>query len=181
MQLTSQQTLPVAQDLAWQALNDIELLKESIPGCESITSIGENEYETLLTAAIGPVKAKFKGKLKLADLQPPNAYTIQFEGQGGAAGHGKGNAQVRLEPQGPNSTLLHYTVNASVGGKIAQVGSRLVDMAAQKLANDFFESFNQKLQQRHGVVAAPASAEAPGQVSWLARLLVRLREIFGRA
>jgi len=177
MQLTSKQTLPVAQDLAWQALNDIELLKESMPGCESITPTGDNEYETLLTASIGPVKAKFKGKLKLADLQPPNAYTIQFEGQGGPAGHGKGNAQVRLEPQGPNSTLLHYTVNASVGGKIAQVGSRLVDMAAQKLANDFFESFNQKLQQRYGVVAAPA----PAQVSWLARLLVRLREMFGRA
>jgi carbon monoxide dehydrogenase subunit G len=178
MQLISQQTLPVPQDVAWQALNDIELLKQSMPGCEAITPTGENEYETLLTAAIGPVKAKFKGKLKLADLQPPNAYTIQFEGQGGAAGHGKGSAQVKLEPQGPNSTLLRYTVNASVGGKIAQVGSRLVDMAAQKMAGDFFASFNEKLQARYGVPPAPA-AQAVVHEGWLARLLARIKRVFG--
>jgi carbon monoxide dehydrogenase subunit G len=178
MQLTSQQTLPVAQDLAWQALNDIELLKQSMQGCEQITPTGENEYEVLLTAAVGPVKAKFKGKLRLMDLQPPNAYTIQFEGQGGAAGHGKGSAQVTLQPQGPSTTLLHYTVNASVGGKIAQVGSRLVDMAAQKMANDFFGTFNEKLQQRHGVAPAAVQAQHEG---WLARLLARLRRLFGGA
>ena len=110
MQLTSQQTLPVGQAIAWQALNDIELLRESIPGCESITATGENEYEAIVVAAVGPVKAKFKGRLRLMDLQPPNAYTIQFDGQGGAAGHGKGSAQVRLEPAGPGATELDLLI-----------------------------------------------------------------------
>jgi carbon monoxide dehydrogenase subunit G len=173
MQLTGQQTLPVAQDVAWQSLNDIELLRAAMPGCESITPIGPNQYEAQLVAAIGPVKAKFKGKLKLTDLDAPRAYTIHFEAQGGAAGHGKGTAQVRLEPAGP-STLLHYSVNASVGGKIAQVGSRLVDMAAQKMARDFFDNFTATLQQRY---AAPA--EAPPRPGFFARLLALLRRLFG--
>jgi hypothetical protein len=177
MQLTSQQTLPVARDVAWQALNDIELLRESIPGCESITATGENEYEALVVAAVGPVKAKFKGRLRLLDLDPPNAYTIQFDGQGGAAGHGKGSAKVRLEPAGPNETELHYVVNASVGGKIAQVGSRLVDMAAQKIANDFFENFTARLRERHGV---PAAVEAP-RAGLIARLIAWLRRALGLA
>jgi carbon monoxide dehydrogenase subunit G len=177
MQLTSQQTLPVAQDVAWRALNDIELLRESIPGCESITPTGENEYEALVVAAVGPVKAKFKGRLRLTDLDPPNAYTIQFDGQGGAAGHGKGSAQVRLQPAGANTTQLHYVVNASVGGKIAQVGSRLVDMAAQKIANDFFANFTAKLRERH----APAAAAPPpsARQGIVARLLAWLRRLFG--
>lgn len=178
MQLTSQQTLPVGQAEAWAALNDIELLRESMPGCESITPTGDNRYEVLFTAAIGPVKAKFKGKLELADLQPPNAYTIKFEGQGGAAGHGKGTAQVRLEPAGAQSTVLHYAVNASVGGKIAQVGSRLVDMAAQKMAGDFFENFNAKLQARQAPAAAPEAAPTAAEGGLLARLLARLRRLF---
>jgi carbon monoxide dehydrogenase subunit G len=179
MQLTSQKTLPVAQAVAWQALNDIELLRESIPGCESITATGENEYEAIVVAAVGPVKAKFKGRLRLTDLQPPNAYTIQFDGQGGAAGHGKGSAQVRLQPAGPSATELHYTVNASVGGKIAQVGSRLVDMAAQKIANDFFVNFTARLRERHAPVANVAPApERPGP---MARLAAWLRRLFKRS
>jgi carbon monoxide dehydrogenase subunit G len=173
MQLTSQQTLPVSQQIAWQSLNDIELLRESIPGCESITAAGENQYEALMVAAVGPVKAKFKGRLKLADLNPPTSYTIQFDGQGGAAGHGKGSAQVRLEPAGPNETVLHYTVNASVGGKIAQVGSRLVDMAAQKMAGDFFANFDAKLRERYG---APPPVARPGV---FARFVAWLRRLFG--
>ncbi|MEF7617170.1 carbon monoxide dehydrogenase subunit G [Aquincola sp. MAHUQ-54] len=156
MELTNQQTLPVNQAEAWQALNDIALLQAAMPGCESITPTGENQYEVLVTAAIGPVKAKFKGKLTLADLDPPNAYNIQFEGQGGAAGHAKGTAAVRLEPEGPGSTILHYTAKATVGGKIAQIGSRLVDMAAQKMAGEFFEKFNALLEERH---APPPAAE----------------------
>lgn len=160
MQLTGQETLPVTQAQAWAALNDIELLKSSIAGCESLTPIAENAYEALLSVSIGPVKAKFKGKLKLSDLQPPSSYQIAFEGSGGAAGHGKGTAQVRLETLGPTQTLLHYTVVASVGGKIAQIGSRLVDMAAQKMAGDFFKAFNAALQERHAVAPAePVVAE----------------------
>lgn len=160
MQLTSQQTLPVSQALAWQALNDTGMLKAAIPGCEALNLVADNEYEVLLTAAIGPVKAKFKGKLKLSDLQPPESYRIAFEGQGGAAGHGKGSAAVRLEPTGENATTLHYTANATVGGKIAQIGSRLVDMAAQKMAAEFFSKFNAELEAKYGPPPAPPEAAA---------------------
>lgn len=178
MQLTDQQTLPVTQAQAWEALNDITLLQAAIPGCEGITPTAEHQYEVLVLAAIGPVKAKFKGKLQLDNLQPPNAYTIRFEGQGGAAGHGKGHADIRLEAAGPQSTILHYTAHATVGGKIAQIGSRLVDMAAQKMATEFFESFNARLQERYAV-AAPAPAEAPAPQGLVARLAAWLRRLFG--
>ena len=178
MELTSQQTLPVTQAQAWEALNDITLLQQAIPGCEGITPTGENQYEVLVTAAIGPVKAKFKGKLQLENLQPPNAYTIRFEGQGGAAGHGKGSADIRLESTGPRTTVLHYTAHATVGGKIAQIGSRLVDMAAQKMATEFFESFNARLQERYQVVAVPEPAPAPPQ-GLVGRLLAWLKRLFG--
>lgn len=182
MQLTSQQTLPVGQAQAWEALNDITLLQQAIPGCEGITPTGENQYEVMVVAAIGPVKAKFKGKLQLENLQPPNSYTLRFEGQGGAAGHGKGSADIRLESAGPRETLLHYSAQASVGGKIAQIGSRLVDMAAQKMARDFFEAFNQALQQKYGVVAEPEAAvtQGPDSVSWLSRLKAWMGRLFGR-
>lgn len=178
MELTSQQTLPVAQNLAWDALNDTAMLQASIPGCESITPTEPNQYDVAVTAAIGPVKAKFKGKLRLEDITPPTSYTIYFEGQGGAAGHGKGNATVRLESQGPNQTLLHYTATASVGGKIAQVGSRLVDMAAQKMAGEFFANFTQALIAKHGV-PAPVQEAAPAGGGLLARLLRWLKGLFG--
>lgn len=181
MELTNQQTLPVSQAQAWEALNDINLLQQAIPGCESITPAGDKLYEVLITAAIGPVKAKFKGKLQLEDLQPPNSYTLRFEGQGGAAGHGKGNAQVRLESVGPRETVLHYTAHATVGGKIAQIGSRLVDMAAQKMATEFFETFNTRLQERYAVAsepeAAPAAPAAPQGV--VGRLLAWIKRLFG--
>lgn len=177
MELTSQQTLPVTQQQAWEALNDIGLLQASIPGCESISAAGDNQYEVAIMAAVGPVKARFKGRLRLADLVPPTSYTMHFEGQGGAAGHGKGSAQVRLEPVSARETLLHYTAQASVGGKIAQIGSRLVDMAAQKMANEFFETFNARLSERYGVAAAPAAAAAPAGL--LARLVGFFKRLFG--
>lgn len=179
MELTSQQTLPVAQAQAWEALNDISLLKECIPGCEGITATGDNQYEVLITAAIGPVKAKFKGKLQLENLQPPTSYTLRFEGQGGAAGHGKGTAEVKLESTGSRETVLHYTAKATVGGKIAQLGSRLVDMAAQKMATEFFTTFNAKLQERYQVAPEPVpavAAAAPQGV--VARLLAWLKKLF---
>lgn len=178
MQLTNQQTLPVSQAQAWEALNDISLLQQAIPGCEGITPIGEHQYEVLVTAAIGPVKAKFKGKLQLENLQAPTSYTLRFEGQGGAAGHGKGTAEVKLEATGPRETVLHYTAHATVGGKIAQIGSRLVDMAAQKMATEFFETFNAKLQERYAVVAEAAPAPAAPQ-GLVARLLAWLKRLFG--
>lgn len=179
MELNSTQSLPVDQAKAWAALNDIELLRSAIPGCETITAAGENEYEVFVTAAVGPVKARFKGKLRLADIVAPVSYTLYFEGQGGAAGHGKGQAAIRLEPQGPAQTLLHYTAKASVGGRLAQVGSRLVDMAAQKMAGEFFEAFSARLVERYGVLA-PAEAAAPATPpGLLARLVAWLRGLFG--
>ena len=179
MQLTGQQTLPVSQEKAWAALNDTALLQAAIPGCESLTATGDNEYEAVIVAAIGPVKAKFKGKLRLSDIAAPTSYTMNFEGQGGPAGHGKGSAQVRLQAGGANETVLHYNATASVGGKIAQVGSRLVDMAAQKMAGDFFASFNARLQERYAVVA-PAPVAVDPQ-SLITRLIAWLRRLFGAA
>ncbi len=180
MQLTNQQTLPVTQAQAWEALNDIALLQSAIPGCESITPTGPNQYEALIMAAIGPVRARFKGKLQLENLQPPNSYTLRFEGQGGAAGHGKGHADIRLEATGARETVLHYTAHASVGGKMAQIGSRLVDMAAQKMATEFFASFNARLQQRYAVVtqAAPEPAAQP-PLGLFARLAAWFKRLLG--
>ena len=178
MQLSNQQTLPVGQAEAWAALNDIGLLQQAIPGCESITPSGENQYEVLITAAIGPVRAKFKGKLALENLQPPTSYSLRFDGQGGAAGHGKGQADIRLEAAGPNATILHYTAQASVGGKIAQIGSRLVDMAAQKMATEFFANFTAKLAERQRVLPiAPPAPPAPQGI--FAMLAAWLRRLFG--
>ena len=181
MQLTHQQTLPVTQAQAWEALNDITLLQQAIPGCESLTPSGDNQFEVLITAAIGPVKAKFKGKLQLEKLQPPTSYTLRFEGQGGAAGHGKGHAEIRLEATGPRETLLHYTAHATVGGKIAQIGSRLVDMAAQKMATEFFANFTAKLAERQPVppITPPAPPTPPAPQGIFAMLAAWLKRLFG--
>ena len=177
MQLTQHQTLPVAQTQAWEALHDITLLQAAIPGCESITAVAEHQYEVLVQAALGPVRARFKGRLQIENLQPPQSYTLHFEGQGGAAGHAKGHADIRLEPEGPAATVLHYSAHTSVGGKMAQIGSRLVDMAAQKMATEFFESFNSQLQQRYAI-AAPAAVAAPAP-GLFARVRAWLRRLFG--
>jgi carbon monoxide dehydrogenase subunit G len=164
MQLNNEQTLPVSQAIAWASLNDMSLIQQAIPGCEGIVEVGENSYEVVVVAAIGPVKAKFKGKLQISDIVAPTSYKLAFEGQGGAAGHGKGTADVTLTAQGDNETLLSYSVHATVGGKIAQIGSRLVDMAAGKMAKDFFETFNAVLTERHApVVEAVAEAAVDGE------------------
>ncbi|MEX3950226.1 CoxG family protein [Paraburkholderia sp. EG287B] len=167
MELTESHTLPVPQQRAWEALNDTAILKACIPGCESIEADGENAYAVALTAAVGPVKARFKGRMQLADIDAPNSYTIVFEGQGGAAGFGKGDAHVKLEAAGDASTTLTYTANAQVGGKLAQIGSRLVDGAARKIAGEFFKRFGQQLgggaQENTDEAAEPAASDAEGQ------------------
>jgi carbon monoxide dehydrogenase subunit G len=141
MELTQTHLLPVPLQTAWDALNDPAVLQRCIPGCESITAAGDNAYEVALTAAVGPVKARFKGRMELTDIVPPTSYRLNFDGQGGAAGFGKGTAQVQLAPEGPTVTRLSYTAHAQVGGKLAQIGSRLVDGAARKLADEFFQRF----------------------------------------
>jgi uncharacterized protein len=146
MELTETHTLPVPQQRAWEALNDTSILKACIPGCDSIEADGENAYAVGMTAAVGPVKARFKGRMELTDIDAPHTYTIQFEGQGGAAGFSKGSAKVVLEPGGDaDTTKLTYIANAQVGGKLAQIGSRLVDGAARKIAAEFFKRFGAQL------------------------------------
>ena len=147
MEMSGEQKLPVSQETTWQALNDLEVLKACIPGCESIVPSGENQFDVALTAKVGPVSAKFKGKLTLANLVPPQSYDLAFEGQGGVAGFAKGGAHVTLEPLDAG-TRLAYAVKASVGGKLAQIGSRLIDGAAKKLAEQFFTAFNKHLSER---------------------------------
>src|SRR5688572_16937616 len=149
MEMTGEQLIPASQQQTWDALNDPDMLKQCVPGCESIEPAGDNQYQVLMVARVGPVSAKFKGKLTISDMQPPDSYSIAFEGQGGAAGFAKGGAHVRLAPEG-ESTRLAYDVKASVGGKLAQIGSRLVDAAARKVADDFFRNFNQKVGELHG-------------------------------
>jgi uncharacterized protein len=144
MEMKGEQLIAAPQKAVWDALNDPAVLKACVPGCESIELIGENTYQVLMVARVGPVSAKFKGKLTLSDINPPESYSISFEGQGGAAGFAKGGAQVRLAQQGL-TTRLAYDVKASVGGKLAQIGSRLVDAAAKKVADDFFRNFNEKV------------------------------------
>jgi len=151
MEMTGEQLIPVSQEKVWRGLNDPEMLKACIAGCESIEKVSDNEYKVVIVAAVGPVRAKFNGKLLLSDLNPPNSYSLSFEGSGGAAGFGKGGAQVSLKTEGAG-TRLTYSAKASVGGKLAQVGSRLIDGVAKKMADDFFASFNEKL-------AGPAKPE----------------------
>jgi uncharacterized protein len=147
MELTETHVLPVSQERAWEALNDTSILKACIPGCDNIEADGENAYAVQMTAAVGPVKARFKGRMQLTDIDAPNTYTIQFEGQGGAAGFSKGSAKVNLAPgDDAGSTKLTYSANAQVGGKLAQIGSRLVDGAARKIAAEFFKRFGAQLQ-----------------------------------
>jgi carbon monoxide dehydrogenase subunit G len=144
MEMSGEQLIAAPQKTVWDALNDPEMLKASVPGCESIERSGDNEYQVLMVARVGPVSAKFKGKLTLSDVKPPDSYAISFEGQGGPAGFAKGGAHVRLAAEG-EKTKLSYDVKASVGGKLAQIGSRLVDAAAKKVADDFFRNFKQKV------------------------------------
>jgi len=144
MEMTGEQLVPAPQRVVWDALNDPAMLKASVPGCEAIEPIGANEYQVLMVARVGPVSAKFKGKLTLSDVKPPDSYSIAFEGQGGAAGFAKGEADVKLIPEG-EATRLTYRARANVGGKIAQIGARLIDGVARKMAVSFFGAFNKRV------------------------------------
>ena len=141
MDMSGEVRIPASQERVWAALNDPETLRQAIPGCEELTKVSDTELEAAARAKIGPVSARFKGKVTLSDLQPPNGYTLSGEGSGGADGFAKGQAQVTLRPDG-DATILHYTVKATVGGKLAQIGQRLIDGAAKKMADDFFEKFS---------------------------------------
>ncbi|HSV54172.1 MAG TPA: carbon monoxide dehydrogenase subunit G [Burkholderiaceae bacterium] len=159
MEMQGSRQLAVTQQQAWDALNDPEVLKVCIPGCDKVEASGENQYAVGMALKIGPVSAKFNGKITLSDINPPTSYTIAFDGQGGAAGHGKGNSKVTLTPNAQGCELA-YTVNAQVGGKVAQLGQRLIDGAAKSMAEDFFKRFDGEMQRRYPAPAAAESAQA---------------------
>ena len=161
--MTGEQLIPASQQDVWEALNDPDVLKACVPGCESITLVNPNEYQVLMTARVGPVSAKFRGRLSLSDIKPPTSYSLAFEGQGGAAGFAKGGAQVKLVPEKEQTRLL-YDVKANVGGKLAQIGSRLVDAAAKKVADEFFKNFNDRMSasEDETVVMHPEPAHGHG-------------------
>jgi carbon monoxide dehydrogenase subunit G len=159
MDMQGSRQLAVTQQQAWEALNDPEVLKICIPGCDKVDATGENQYAIGMALKIGPVSAKFSGKITLSDINPPTSYTISFEGQGGAAGHGKGNSKVTLTPNAQGCELA-YTVSAQVGGKIAQLGQRLIDGAAKSMAEDFFKRFDAEMQRRFPAAAADAASPA---------------------
>jgi len=141
MDMTGEQRIEASREKVWAALNDPEVLKGCIPGCQTIEKLSDSEMKATVTLKIGPVKASFAGKVTLSDLDPPKSYTISGESAGGVAGFAKGGAKVRLEEDGA-ATILHYEVNAQVGGKIAQLGARLIDGTAKNLAGDFFTTFS---------------------------------------
>lgn len=156
MDMQGSRTLAASQPQAWQALNDPEVLKACIPGCESIEATADNTYALVNAIKVGPVAARFKGTITLADIQAPDSYTLDFDGNGGAAGFGKGSARVSLAPHAEGGCELSYTVHATVGGKIAQVGQRLIDSVAKSMAESFFKRFDEEMQRRH---APPPQAE----------------------
>ena len=146
MEMTGQQLVPLSRERTWEALNDTAMLKACIPGCDTLEQVEHNQFQLVMTARIGPVSAKFKGLMKLDKVDPPTAYTMIFEGQGGVAGFAKGEAAVSLSDES-EGTLLSYSVKAMIGGKLAQLGARLIDGVARKLADDFFKCFNERASQ----------------------------------
>ncbi|OJF95686.1 SRPBCC family protein [Pararhizobium antarcticum] len=172
MDMNGSQRIEASRETVFAGLNDVDILRQCIPGCESIEKTSDTEMVAKVTLRIGPVKASFAGNVTLSDLDPPNGYTISGEGSGGMAGFAKGGAKVTLEPDG-DATILNYTVTAEIGGKLAQMGSRLIDSTAKKLAGDFFAKFG-------AVVGTPVAVEAPAEEApveaaaskgWMSRIL----------
>ena len=141
MELSNTRTVPLPRAVVWNALNDPAVLKDCVPGCESMEADGEHAWRVVMAARVGPVSARFNGRMSMTDIHEPESYTLQFDGQGGAAGFARGDARVMLKPIDERQTELSYVAKAQIGGKLAQIGSRLVDGAAAKLADDFFARF----------------------------------------
>jgi carbon monoxide dehydrogenase subunit G len=167
MDMNGTQRIESPREKVYVALNDPEVLKQCIPGCETIERLSDTEMRAVVTLRVGPVKASFVGMVTLSDLDPPNGYTITGEGSGGGAGFAKGGAKVRLEADG-KATILNYTVKADVGGKLAQLGGRLIESTAKKLAGDFFERFGSIVGKPLAPSEVEAAAATPG--GWLSKL-----------
>ncbi|WP_417669440.1 SRPBCC family protein [Roseibium sp.] len=174
MKMADSQRIEAPRETVWAALNDPEVLKACIPGCEELTKTSDTNMEAKVKLKVGPVKATFGGKVSLEDLNPPESYKIVGEGSGGVAGFAKGGAAVRLEEDGPDATILHYDVDAQIGGKLAQLGARLIDSTAKRLAGEFFKTF--------GETVAPSQAEEGGEdapaekKSWLGGMFGKKEE-----
>jgi carbon monoxide dehydrogenase subunit G len=160
MEMTGEFRIPAPRQRVWEGLNDPEVLKQCIPGCQALDKVSDSEFNGRVVASVGPVRATFGGKVTLSDLDPPHGYTISGEGSGGVAGFARGGAKVKLAEDG-DATLLTYAVQAQVGGKLAQVGSRLIDGVARKMANDFFGCFA-------AAMAAEQQAAAEGEAAPMA-------------
>jgi len=152
MDMTGEYRIPAPREKVWAALNDPQTLKASIPGCESLEKTGDDAFTAKVVAKVGPVKAKFSGDVKLSNINPPESYTISGEGKGGAAGFAKGGADVKLADDDEGGTVLTYTAKADVGGKLAQLGSRLIDGTSKKMADEFFSNLKEQV--------APTTKEA---------------------
>ena len=188
MELNGERTIPASIDATWTALNDPETLKACIAGCETLERVGDDGFVAVVAMKIGPVSARFKGNLKLTNVQAPTGYTINFDGQGGVAGFGRGSADVRLAAESAVSTRLSYAARAQVGGKMAQIGSRLIDATAAKITDDFFKAFEAQLQARApaGAALAPTGALPPlprerepaGTIGWVLAAIVVLATLY---
>ncbi|WP_281279050.1 CoxG family protein [Pigmentiphaga humi] len=177
--MVGERQLPVPREVVWAALNDVDVLKACVPGCESINEVGERKYEVVMQAAIGPIKARFKGTMQISDAVAPKGYSLAFEGAGGAAGFARGGAHVDLAEIDTNNTLLQYRSEATVGGKLAQIGARLVDSAARVMADRFFDAFVKALQDagasEEGVDSSNDDRSTKAQVSGFRGMLRRLK------
>ncbi len=161
MEMTGEFHIPAPRQRVWEALNDPEILKLAIPGCREIEKVSDTEFTAKVVAKVGPVSATFGGKVNLSDLDPPRAYTISGEGSGGVAGFARGSAKVNLDEDGADATRLRYAVEANVGGKLAQIGSRLIDVTSRKMAEDYFGRFVAAITPAGAAgEAAPAEAGA---------------------
>ncbi len=164
MELNGQQRIAAPRQKVWDALNDARVLKACIPGCESLTQDGEHAFDAIVLAKVGPVRARFSGRVELTDIRPPESYRISGEGKGGVAGVAKGSADVTLVEDG-DGTILNYAVKADVGGKLAQIGSRLVQSTANKYTTDFFARFGDIVTGAVPIEEEAAVAAAAGKAA----------------
>jgi uncharacterized protein len=171
MKLSGEQNIPASRQRVWEGLNDPEILKQCIRGCEYIRKTGDNNFSARVLAKVGPVKARFDGEVTLSNLNPPESYSISGKGEGGVAGFARGKSDVRLQETGPQETLMTYDVDAQIGGKLAMLGSRLVDSTARSLAQEFFDRFVKLMSGEK--IAEPAK---PAKKKAMSRLLGKFKK-----
>lgn len=169
MEFSGEHRIPVARQRVWEALNDPAVLQASIAGCKQLDKVSDTSFTAIVTTRVGPMSVTFRGAVDLSDLDAPNGYTLSGRGQGGAAGFASMTARVALEPIGEQETVLRYTANAEIGGKLASVGSRLVQSVAKKNADDFFAAFSRQLTGQAGTATvAPGAMSTAGEAAWQA-------------